>query len=577
MAEKTKKKAAAKTAKAVKAAPAKKAEVKKAEPVKKVEAKKAAPAKKVEAVKAAPVKKVEAKKAAPVKKAEVKKAAPAKKVAPVKKEAEKQVTVAFIGCGIQAKTVLIPNIIKQKNAVVKAVCDCDKVRREAAAAQVNKYYKDNKKAKLATCSAVADFRDIINDPSISAVCIATPDHWHAYIAIAAMKAGKDVYCEKPLTYSIEEAQLIMKAEKKYNRIFQSGSMQRSWREFRTACMIVRNGFIGDVKYVDCNYGNASAQDNKDIAKFNANLGGPSHPHRFFCQWDAIAGKNQTVKAEAAPNDDVDWDMWLGPAPWSPYSDQCAPRGEAKFYPMFWRFDDNYGTGYNGDWGAHHLDIAQWGLDLDKSGPVKVICSKEAHSTNPLHGGRRQFGMQFVLENGTVINHTPFGIWGTVFYGTKGIVAVNRGCIAVWLGKGVKPTAAIRKAIAENKFDKMKCVAFCGGVKYGFDPTQKKDDSLTATLDTFDKYFDLANAKVQLYKSPLQEQNFIDCCISRETPISPAEVGARVSILCGLCNMSYVYDTGFDWDPVKCEFANGTGDPAWLKRAVYRKDWDIRKL
>ena len=427
---------------------------------------------------------------------------------------------------------------------------------------------------MATCKTVADFRDVLADPTIDAVCIATPDHWHAYISIAAMKAGKDVYCEKPLTYSIEEAQLVMKAEKKYNRIFQSGSMQRSWREFRTACMIVRNGCIGEVKYVDCNYGNASAQNNKKIEDFNANLGGPSHPHRFFCQWDAIAKKNQTVKAENAPNDDVDWDMWLGPAPWSPYSDQCAPRGAAKFYPMFWRFDDNYGTGYNGDWGAHHLDIAQWGLDLDKSGPVKIVCSKEAHSTNPLHGGRRQFGMQFVMANGTVINHTPFGIWGTVFYGTKGIVAVNRGKIAVWVGKGVKPTAAIRKAIAENKFDKMECVGFCGGVNYGFDPTQKKDDSLTATLDTFDKYFDLPNAKVQLYKSPLQEQNFIDCCVSRETPISPAEVGARVSILCGLCNMSYVYDTGFEWDPVNCTFANGTGDPSWLKRAVYRKGWEI---
>ena len=488
--------------------------------------------------------------------------------------AEKQISVAFIGCGIQAVSVLIPNIIKQKNAVVKAVCDCDKVRCQLAADKVNNYYKENKQAKLATCKTVADFRDILADPSIDAVCIATPDHWHAYISIAAMKAGKDVYCEKPLTYSIEEAQLVMKAEKKYNRIFQSGSMQRSWREFRTACMIVRNGCIGDIKYVDCNYGNASAQNNTDIAKFNANLGGPSHPHRFFCQWDAVAGKNQTVKAENAPNDDVDWDMWLGPAPWSPYSDQCAPRGAAKFYPMFWRFDDNYGTGYNGDWGAHHLDIAQWGLDLDKSGPVKIVCSKEAHSTNPLHGGRRQFGMQFVMENGTVINHMPFGIWGTVFYGTKGIVAVNRGKIAVWVGKGVKPTAAIRKAIAENKFDKMKCVAFCGGVNYGFDPTQKKDDSLTAALDTFDKYFDLPKAKVQLYKSPLQEQNFIDCCVSRETPISPAEIGARVSILCGLCNMSYVYDTGFDWDPVNCTFANGTGDPAWLKRAVYRKGWEI---
>ena len=95
--------------------------------------------------------------------------------------------------------------------------------------------------------------------------------------------------------------------------------------------------------------------------------------------------------------------------------------------------------------------------MDHSGPVKVICSEEPHSVNPLHGGRRQFGMKFVMSNGTVINHNPFGVWGTVFYGTKGIVAVNRGKIAVWLGRGVKPTAAIRKAFAEKpaEFDPRK--------------------------------------------------------------------------------------------------------------------------
>ena len=491
------------------------------------------------------------------------------------KRAGKQVSVAFIGCGIQAVSVLIPNFLKQKNAVVKAVCDCDKVRCEAAAQVVNDYYTEHKKAKLAKCQTVADFRDILADPSIDAVCIATPDHWHAYIACAAMKAGKDVYCEKPLTYSIEESTLVMKAQKKFKRVFQTGSMQRSWREFRTACMIVRNGLIGNIKYVDCNYGNASAQDNKDISKFALNLGGPSHPHRFFCYWDAISKKNQTAAKESAPNQDVDWDMWLGPAPWTPYSDQCAPRGKAQFYPMFWRFDDNYGTGYNGDWGAHHLDIAQWGLDLDKSGPVKIVCSTAPHSKNPLHGGRRQFGMKFILENGCTIFHNPFGLWGTVFYGTKGIVAINRGRIAVWVGRGVKPTAAIRKSLEDNSFDKMKPVVFCGGVNYGFDPTQKKDDSLVRALDTLDKYFSLADAPVQLYKSPLQEQNFIDCCISREETICPAETGARSSILCGLCNLSYVYDTGFDWDPVKCTFANGTGDPSWLKRAVYRNGWEIK--
>jgi hypothetical protein len=314
---------------------------------------------------------------------------------------------------------------------------------------------------------------------------------------------------------------------------------------------------------------------KDIANFPLNLGGPSHPHRFFCEWNAITKKKQKIRTENMTNPDVDWDMWLGPAPWSPYSDQCAPRGEAHFYPMFWRFDDNYGTGYNGDWGAHHLDIAQWGLDMDKSGPVQIICSKEPHSVNPYHGGRRQFGMKFILENGCTIFHNPFSLWGTVFYGTKGIVAVNRGCIAVWQGRGVKPTDAIRQSLTDNTFAKMKSVAFCSGVEYGFDPTQKKDDALTAALNTLDEHFNLAEAPVQLYKSPLQEQNFIDCCISREETICPAETGARSSILCSLCNLSYVYDTGFDWDPVKCTFANGTGDPAWLKRAYYRNGWEIK--
>ncbi len=491
------------------------------------------------------------------------------------KKGSPAVRLAFIGYGIQARTVLVPNLIKQPGVIVKAVCDCDKTRREAGTDQVNQYYRDNRKASLAKCKPVADFRDVIKDPNIDAVCIAVPDHWHAYMCCAAMKAGKDVYCEKPLTYSVEESILVMKAQKKFKRIFQTGSMQRSWREFRTACMIVRNGFIGEVKYVDCNYGNASAQDNKDIANFVANLGGPSHPHRFFCMWDGPGKKPQTVKVESAANPDVDWDMWLGPAPWSPYSDQCAPRGVNKFYPMFWRFDDHYGTGYNCDWGAHHLDIAQWGLDMDHSGPVKVICSEEPHSVNPLHGGRRQFGMKFVMANGAVISHNPFGVWGTVFYGTKGIVAVNRGRIAVWLGRGVKPTAAIRKALEDASFSKMKLIASSVGEDYGFDPSHKKDNRLADCLDTLDKYFKLDKAKVQLYRSPLHEQNFIDCCISRKPTITPAETGARAAILCQLCNMSYVYDTGFDWDPVKCTFANGTGDPAWLKRPYNRNGWDIK--
>ena len=462
--------------------------------------------------------------------------------------------IAMIGYGIQMRTALIPQFLRKDyagNSKIVAVCDCDKARREAGKAQVDKAYGNTE------CKAVADFRDIIKDPTIDMVCIATPDHWDAYMSVEAMKHGKDVYCEKPLTFNVDESRKIMEAEKKYGRVFQTGSMQRSWNVFRTAVMIVRNGYIGDIKYVDANYGRGGSK-----------LGGPSHPIRFF-------DKPENAATEGAPNPDCDWDMWLGPAKWRPYSDQLAPRGVNKVYPMFWRFDDDFGTGYNGDWGAHHLDIAQWGLDMDKSGPVKVVRSDEPYSTDLFHGGRRQFGMKFVFANGVELYHGPFGVWGTVFYGTKGIVAVNRGKIAVWLGTGlVKPNADIRKKLQDVSFMKDKIVAESVGKDYGTDATVKKDNRLDAALKKLEAKFNLAKAPVQLYKSENQVKNFIECVESRKAPISSAETGARSAILCQLCNMSYVYDTGFDWDPVKNDFANGTGKGISLKRDFCRNGWEV---
>ena len=344
--------------------------------------------------------------------------------------------LALIGFGMQQHHALMPQFFKQPGVEIVAVCDCDKYRRENGAKLVNENYKYEK------CKAVADFRDIINDPEIDMVSIATPDHWHAYIAIEAMKRGKDVYCEKPLTYNVDEARKIIAAQEKYGRIFQCGSMQRSWDVFRTAVMVVRNGVIGDVKYVDANYGGKGTNS------------GTSHPMRF---WE----NPENAAKECVENPNVDWDMWLGPAKWRPYSNKLAPAdyknekrdGVHGWYPMFWRFEDDFGLGYNGDWGAHHLDIAQWGLDMDKGGPYKVIRSDEPHSANLYHGGRRQWGMRMLFRKpyGDVeLYHGPFGVWGTVFYGTKGVVAVNRGKIAVWEGGLVKPTAEIRAALDELK-------------------------------------------------------------------------------------------------------------------------------
>ena len=469
-------------------------------------------------------------------------------------------TVAMIGIGIQGRNALLPQFLSQKNVVVAAVCDCDKTRLADAKKRVDDFYKNS------ACQAYADFRDVLKNPEIDAVCIAAPDHWHAYMSVEAMKHGKDVYCEKPLTFSIDEARKVIAAQKKYDRVFQTGSMQRSWKdvsEFRTAVMIVRNGLVGDLKYVDANYGRGGQK-----------LGGPSHPIRF---WD----DSKNAAKEGAPNADVDWNMWLGPAKWRAYSDQLAPRGINKFYPMFWRFDDDIGSGYNGDWGAHHLDIAQWGMDMDDDGPYKIIRSDEPYSTDLYHGGRRQFGMKMLFhskKDGSDIElyHGPFGVWGTVFYCTNGIVAVNRGKIAVWKGTGlVKPDEAIRKGLQDVTFMKDKIVAESVGKDYGTDSSAKKDDKLAKAVATLIREFKLESAPLQVYKSRNQVQNFCECIESREMTISPAEVGGRSGTLCLLCNMSYVYDTGFDWDGKAMDFPKGCCCKGIsLKREVYRNGWDI---
>ena len=458
-------------------------------------------------------------------------------------------TLALIGAGKQGRGLL--HAFLGQDLVVTAVCDCDRARREDRARVVNDYYAQHPELGVpgTACRAVADFREVLADPSIDMVCIATPDHWHAYMAVEAMKAGKDVYCEKPLVHTVEEARLVIAASAKYGRILQTGAMQRSGIEFRTACEIVRNGFIGKVGLVD------------------ANFGGPSRPHRDYENPD-------NAVAEGAPNPDVDFDMWCGPAPLAKYSDRLAPRGVHDFFPMFWRMDDWFGLGMCGDWGAHHLDIAQWGLCRDASGPVKVVRSELPPSTGRFDGGRRQRGVQLVYDDGCVVRHAPFrgSDWGTVFYGEEGVVAVNRGRLAVWRGKGVSPDQDLQAKLNDGSFDGMARIAFWNPRTGAGGP--QPDRSLLDAVNKATKAFKLKKAPVRLYKSLGHPADFVACFKSRRQPCSPAETGARSAILCTLCNLSYVHDAGFDWDPVRNVFANGTGDAVWLGKSC-RGDWKVR--
>lgn len=430
-----------------------------------------------------------------------------------------KLTMAFIGMGIQARG-LLGNFLHQDLTVV-AICDVDKTRSEDGVKRVDNFYTDHAdKGTPGNCKAYSDFREVLQRKDIDLVCVATPDHWHAYICIEAMKAGKDVYCEKPLTYTINEAVAVINAAKKYDRILQTGAMQRSDFEFRTAAELVRNGAIGKITKVDCNFG------------------GPSRPHF-----------DPTEEIPMEPG--LDFDMWCGGAPLVKYNDQLAPRGVHDFYPMVWRMDDLFGSGYCGDWGAHHLDIAQWGLGMDESGPVKVYKATPSaeEKANAAYGGQAQSGVVLEFADGVKLTHKPFADFGTVFYGTEGVVSVNRGKFEMKRGNDL--VARFTKEADGGSLE--------GAL------TKARQAFLTDTT-----------YKTKLYKTQGgHPADFVACAKSRKSACSNEVVGGRAAILCHLCNISYVRDAGFDWDPVKNSFANGTGNAGWLTReGGYRGQWSV---
>ncbi len=398
----------------------------------------------------------------------------------------KPLRMGFIGMGKQSGG-LLRNFMSHK-AIVVSVCDVDKTRVNNAKAVVDKH--NSEKGIDAECVATTRYEDIIARDDIDAVCIATPDHWHAIPTVAALRAGKDVYCEKPLTHNIFEAVTVIDEVKKTGRILQTGSMQRSSKEFRVACELVRNGVIGEVEEVVCNFGD------------------PGIP----CD---LPGE------EMEP--DLDWDRWLGPAPMRDYNSILSPRGLHNHFPH-WRKYQEYGGGMVTDWGAHHLDIAQWGLGMDGSGPVEVI---------PPEDPKAKKGCVLKYANGITITHGDS--IGVEFRGSKGKVQVTRGKFALEVD---------------------------GEVKY--QSLSKEDRSVTSQYTLAEREY-LADAEVKLYASRSHIGDFLQCVESREKPITDEIVGAGSAICCHLMNIGYYYDQKVKWDPAKNEFVDGTGDPAWLTR------------
>lgn len=231
-------------------------------------------------------------------------------------------------------------------------------------------------------STYLDYKELLERSDIDAVIVATPDHWHAIQSIDAMHTGKDIYCEKPLTNTIAEGRAIADTVEKTKKIFQTGSMQRSWSKFITAQEIVSSGKLGEIK------------------KVLVNVGDPA--------------RSYDLPTEPLPKG-IDWNRWCGPAPLIGYNDKIAP-SIVKRYPD-WRDYKEIGGGILADWGAHMFDIAQWCLGMDHSGPIKFIPPSDPKAVR---------GLRMFYENGIEMVHEDFGRgWGVRFIGSLGTMDVSR--------------------------------------------------------------------------------------------------------------------------------------------------------
>ncbi len=287
-----------------------------------------------------------------------------------------QITVGQIGFGWIGGSHL-STLLGRKDARYVAACDVNGQKLEEVRKQIETRYADRfGKGNYRGCAAYGDFREMLTRKDMDAVVIATPDHWHALISIHAAQAGKDIYCEKPLTLTIREARAVVKTVRRYDRVFQTGSQQRSnvFGRFRDACQLVRNGRVGKVISVDVSTGN------------------PPVP----CD----------LPAEDKP-DYFDWDMWLGRAARRPYHSKLASVG--------WRPYREYCGGGFADMGAHHFDIAQWALGMDNSGPTDIYPPD----------GKEQKRVSFKYANGVIVNHVGGNCLGLTFHGSAGELYVGR--------------------------------------------------------------------------------------------------------------------------------------------------------
>lgn len=296
-----------------------------------------------------------------------------------------KINLGYIGLGKQGG-ILANRFLTHTDAQIVAGAEVWASKRKWFTQLIEGYYaKKRGVSKYKGVRTYLNYQELLQQDGIDAVIIATPDNWHAIQAIDAMKSGKDVFCEKPMTKTIEEGRSMVNVLQQYDRVLQVGSMQRSWAKFIKANEIVKSGKLGKIKRV------------------LVNVGDP------FSAYD--------LPFQETP-DGVDWNLWCGPSPLIHYHDTIAPE-VVNTYPA-WRDFKEIGGGRLADWGTHMFDVAQWCLGMDRTGPVSFI-----PPTNP----NAVRGLRMIYENGIELIHEDFGRgWAVRFIGTEGRLDVSRSFI-----------------------------------------------------------------------------------------------------------------------------------------------------
>ena len=419
-----------------------------------------------------------------------------------------RLAVGLIGKGLMGSGHL-RRLVGDPATQLLAVCDVDRGRCEEGKRLADETYAaERASGAYRGCAAYNDYRELLARPDIDAVVIVTPDHWHALQAIDAAKAGKDVYCEKPVSLTIEEGRRLVETVRRYARVFQTGTQYRSIPAIRQVCGFVRAGGLGRVKSVFTLWGKVQVE----------NLG------------SSYAPLSSLLPAEPVP-EGLDWDLWVGPAPWRPYNRLYHRNPPPGVVP--WAFCEDFGAASVTWYHSHAADVIQYALGMENSGPVEII-----------HPGRGEYPtLTCRYANGTLLHHVDH--WGQVKDLYRAVPAAARlegNFGGVFVGERGWITSMT-----------------------GGGPVEGGPEELFAEMEMKLKIREVSHAGND------HHANWFECIRTRGKPSADEEIGHRAASLGHLVTLAHKLGRSLKWDPAREEFA-GDEQANRLRSRAMRAPW-----